>query len=64
MNFLEFAVFFVAYTYSVYHHFWLDADWINSTPKVKTVKHGGITRQQNKVFDKWVRDANKDKKAA
>ncbi|MGK4058312.1 hypothetical protein AB0Y04_01080 [Loigolactobacillus coryniformis] len=63
MSFLEFAVFFVVYTYSVYHHFWLDADWIAGTPKAKTVKHVGITRQQSKVFNEWVRGVTHDKAA-
>ena len=26
MSFLKFAVFFVFYTYAVYHHFWLDEE--------------------------------------
>ncbi len=63
MSFLEFAVFFVVYTYSVYHHFWLDADWIEDKPKAET-KRIEITRQQSKVFNEWVRDVNNDKKAA
>lgn len=57
MSFLEFAVFFVAWTYAVWGHLGLDAKSVRKQNFVPT-------RQQNKVINAWVRDANNDKKAA
>ncbi|WP_157779213.1 hypothetical protein [Loigolactobacillus coryniformis] len=57
MSFLEFSVFFVAWTYAVWGHLGLDAKSVRKQNFVPT-------RQQNKVINNWVRDANNDKKAA
>lgn len=59
MNFLEFAVFFVAWTYVIWGHLGLD-----NQKKVASKQAFIPTRRQNKVITKWVRDASKDKKAA
>lgn len=59
MSFLEFAVFFVAWTYVIWGHLGID-----NQKKVASKQDFIPTRRQNKVINKWVRDAGKDKKAA